>query len=171
MLPTSISAACVQRCRCLLWLFCVDGNCVSIRVTEGEESPKRSIGRREKDGYAFLHKLRVERIGIRCGDPKRYAPSQLASCIEVNHRCPDRKRDRFGVENNRARWIVRGCSETDLLYVEGLGSLKIAYLERNKAWPDPFWRCLVLAGCCHGPYVIVRNLICQAREAHRRTWH
>ena len=107
-----------------------------------------------RDGYAFFHQFRVERIGIHCGDPKRHTPSQLASCIEVNHGCPDRKRDRFGVEDNRARWIVRECSETDLLYVEGFGSLKVAYLERNKAWPDQFWRNSVLAGCYHGPYNI-----------------
>src|SRR5271163_3951463 len=105
---TPLSAACVQRC--LLWLFCMDGNCVSIRVTEGEESPKRSIGRREKDGYVFLHQLRVERIGIRCGDPKRHPPSQLAGCIEVNHRCSDRKRDRLGVEDNRSRSSMKGTS-------------------------------------------------------------
>src|ERR1700678_3323259 len=152
-----MSAACVHRCCCLLWLFCVDGNCVSIRVTEGEESPKRSIGRREEDGDAFLHQLRVECIGIRCGDPKRHAPSQFARCIEVNHRCPDRKRDRFGIEDNRAGWIARGCSETDLLYVEGFGGLKVAYLERNKAWTDQFWRSLVLARCCHDPYNIYKE--------------
>ncbi len=100
LLASSVAVAC-------FWLFCVDGNCVSIRVAEGEESPKRSIGRREKDGYALFHQLRVERIGIRCGDPKRHAPSQFARCIEVSYRCPDHKRDRFGVEDNRARWIVR----------------------------------------------------------------
>jgi hypothetical protein len=49
----------------------VDGNGISIRIAEGEESPKRPIGGRENDGYAFLREFCVERIGIRCGDPKR----------------------------------------------------------------------------------------------------
>lgn len=98
----------------------MDGHNVTIGVAEAESLTKGTVDGVSDNRDASLNQALVQRLGVTDMEPQGNAETRSRRhCFQVDsrERFSDRERDRFGGEDDRVLWAVRGAREPQVAVI------------------------------------------------------